>query len=186
MCGRSAVRSAAARTRCVRRPSGGARTCSCPRCRGGRWRTLIPRRYRDICGSVGCRGPCRRAASPVCVGAGRGDGGARARTGWSRAAARTTSSHGCWLPRAARAAAALGGRRAGGTSIRACPVSGVRAGQLAPPFARTDTASMLARDQSMTSAWASSSSTRCCSRSHTPAACQARSRRQAMCPEPTP
>lgn len=66
------------------------------------------------------------------------------------------------------------------------PVSGVRAGQLAPLFARTDTASMLARDQSKTSAWASSSSTRCCSRSHTPAACQARSRRQAACPEPSP
>jgi putative transposase len=33
---------------------------------------------------------------------------------------------------------------------------------------------------------ASSSSTRCCSRSHTPAACRARSRREAVRPEPTP
>jgi hypothetical protein len=39
------------------------------------------------------------------------------------------------------------------------PVSGVRAGQLAPLFARTDTASMLARDQSSSSASESSSST---------------------------
>jgi hypothetical protein len=51
------------------------------------------------------------------------------------------------------------------------PVNRVRAGQLAPLLARTDTASTLARDQSSTSAAESSSSTRRWSWSQTPAAC---------------
>lgn len=55
-----------------------------------------------------------------------------------------------------------------------------------PFFARTDTEPTLARGQSKTSASESSSSTRRCSRSHTPEACNARSRRQAVCPEPQP
>jgi hypothetical protein len=45
---------------------------------------------------------------------------------------------------------------------------------------------MLARDQSRTSTSESSSRTSWCSRSHTPAACQARNLRQAVCPEPAP
>jgi len=45
---------------------------------------------------------------------------------------------------------------------------------------------MLARDQSSTPAADSSSRTRRCSPSHTPASCHSLSRRQAVCPEPHP
>ena len=65
-------------------------------------------------------------------------------------------------------------------------VGGVRAGQLAPLLARTDTASILARDQSRISCSESSSSTARCSFSHTPAPCHCLSRRQAVCPDPQP
>ncbi len=66
------------------------------------------------------------------------------------------------------------------------PVSGVRPGQLTPLFDRTDTPSIQPRDQSNTCASDSSSSTTWCRRSHTPASCHSRSRRQAVCPDPQP
>ena len=117
---------------------------------------------------------------------GPGDVGDRGRRGWSRVAARTAWSRGCWPRKAARAAVGRGGQQAGDTWHRVCRGQWGSGRSVRPPFARTDTAPMLARDQSRTSASESSSSTNWCSRSHTPAACHARSRRHAVCPEPTP
>jgi hypothetical protein len=62
----------------------------------------------------------------------------------------------------------------------------VRAGLRAPPFARTLEASSDTRDQSILSARPSSSSSARWSRSHTPATCQSRSRRQHVIPLPQP
>jgi hypothetical protein len=62
----------------------------------------------------------------------------------------------------------------------------VRPCRFAPPFARTLEASRLARDQSILSAFPSSSSRTRCSRSHTPATCQSRSLRQHVMPLPHP
>jgi hypothetical protein len=55
-----------------------------------------------------------------------------------------------------------------------------------PPFARTLAPSRLARNRSIRSASPSQSSKVRCSRSHTPAACQSRSRRQQVDPLPRP
>lgn len=65
-------------------------------------------------------------------------------------------------------------------------VSRVRPCRFAPPFALTFEASRLARDQSILSAFPSSSSRTRCSRSHTPATCQSRSLRQHVMPLPHP
>jgi hypothetical protein len=62
----------------------------------------------------------------------------------------------------------------------------VRAGRFAPPGAGTMPASRLARDQSSCSAPASFSNNFWCSRSHTPASCQSRNRRQQVIPLPQP
>ncbi len=62
----------------------------------------------------------------------------------------------------------------------------VRAGRFAPPGAGTMPASRLARDQSNCSAPASFSNNTRCSRSHTPASCQSRRRRQQVIPLPQP
>ena len=62
----------------------------------------------------------------------------------------------------------------------------VRAGLRAPPFARTLEASSDTRDQSILSARPSSSSRARWSRSHTPASCQSRRRRQHVIPLPQP
>lgn len=62
----------------------------------------------------------------------------------------------------------------------------VRPGLGAPPFDRTLEASMLARVQSTLSARPSSSSSARWSRSHTPASCQSRRRRQQVMPLPHP
>ena len=62
----------------------------------------------------------------------------------------------------------------------------VRAGRFAPPGAGTMPASRLARDQSSCSAPASVSNSFWCNRSHTPAACQSRNRRQHVIPLPQP
>jgi len=66
------------------------------------------------------------------------------------------------------------------------PIGGVAPGQLVPLFARTETLSMQPQDQSINLASESSSRTSWCSRSHTSAPCQARSRRQAVCPDSYP
>jgi hypothetical protein len=59
--------------------------------------------------------------------------------------------------------------------------------RLRPPFsAGTAAASKLARDQSIWSAAPKRSSSAWCSRSHTPACCQSRSRRQQLIPLPQP
>jgi hypothetical protein len=62
----------------------------------------------------------------------------------------------------------------------------IRPGLAAPPFAGTLALSRLARDQSIRSASPSQSSRVWCSRSHTPARCQSRSRRQQVTPLPQP
>jgi hypothetical protein len=69
---------------------------------------------------------------------------------------------------------------------RTGPVNDGGPGQLAPLFDLTDTPSNQARDQSSNSASESSSRTSWCSRSYTPASCQARSRCHAVCPDPQP
>ncbi|SRR5579883_3284213 len=62
----------------------------------------------------------------------------------------------------------------------------VRPRRFTPPFARTLDASRLARVQSIRPAFPSSSSRTRWSRSHTPASCQSRSRRQQVIPLPHP
>ena len=69
---------------------------------------------------------------------------------------------------------------------RFAAVGRVRAGVLAPLFAGTLALSSAARLQSMAFARPKRSSRRRCSVSHTPAACQSRSRRQHVIPEPQP
>jgi len=66
------------------------------------------------------------------------------------------------------------------------PIRRVRAG-LEPPFRdRTEELSTTARDQSRLSASCSFASSSSCNRCHTPAACQSRSLRQQVIPEPQP
>ena len=65
-------------------------------------------------------------------------------------------------------------------------IRGVGTGQFAPLFAGTLAASTLTRLQSMRPASPSRSSSARCNASHTPAACQSRSRRQQVTPEPQP
>jgi hypothetical protein len=62
----------------------------------------------------------------------------------------------------------------------------IRAGRLAPFFARTLVLSTLARDQSIPSRSPRRSSSTRCSRCHTPACCHARRRRQQVMPLPQP
>jgi hypothetical protein len=62
----------------------------------------------------------------------------------------------------------------------------VRAGFFAPLFAGTMEASSAARDQSIRPCSPNSSSRTRCRRSHTPAACQSRSLRQQVIPDPQP
>ncbi|UZO94922.1 Hypothetical protein RMP42_05802 (plasmid) [Roseomonas mucosa] len=71
-------------------------------------------------------------------------------------------------------------------AARPAAVRGVRAGRLAPLFAGTDRLSSAARSQRRRPAASSRSSRSRCSRTHTPAACQSRSRRQQVIPEPQP
>jgi hypothetical protein len=59
-------------------------------------------------------------------------------------------------------------------------------GRTAPPLADTSPLSTLARDQSIWSASPKRSSSARCKRCHTPAACQSRSRRQQVIPQPQP
>ena len=69
---------------------------------------------------------------------------------------------------------------------RLAPVGRVRAGLRTPLFAGTDLLSSAARSQRMRPAACSRSSSTSCSRAHTPAACQSRSRRQQVMPDPQP
>lgn len=62
----------------------------------------------------------------------------------------------------------------------------VRSGGFAPLFAATLALSRQARLQSIRSAWCSRRSSTRCRRSHTPAACQSRNRRQQVTPAPQP
>lgn len=71
-------------------------------------------------------------------------------------------------------------------AARPAAIRGVRAGRLAPLFAGTDRLSSAARSQRRRSAASSRSSRSRCSRAHTPAACQSRSRRQQVIPDPQP
>jgi len=69
---------------------------------------------------------------------------------------------------------------------RLAAIRRIRAGNFAPLFAGTRRLSRLARDQSISSAMPSRSSSTRCSRAHTPARCQSRSRRQQVTPLPQP
>jgi len=69
---------------------------------------------------------------------------------------------------------------------RLAAIGRIRAGNFAPLFAGTVRLSRLARDQSSRSALPNRSSSVWCKRSHTPACCQARSRRQQVTPLPQP
>lgn len=69
---------------------------------------------------------------------------------------------------------------------RSAPIGRVRAGFFAPLFAGTFEASSETRDQSMRSHSPNSSRKARCNLSHTPAACQSRSRRQQVIPLPQP
>lgn len=62
----------------------------------------------------------------------------------------------------------------------------IGSGFFAPPTARTLALSTTARDQSIRLAACSRASSTSCSRCHTPAACQSRSRRQQVIPQPQP
>ncbi len=62
------------------------------------------------------------------------------------------------------------------------PIGGVGPGRRPPFFARTLRLSWLARDQSSRPAWPSRSNNAWCSRCHTTARCQSRSRRQQVTP----
>src|SRR5262249_8542206 len=74
----------------------------------------------------------------------------------------------------------------GGLGAPAGTVAPARA-RFGPPFtARTCELSITARDQSSAPAAFSSASSASCSRCHTPASCQSRSRRQAVIPDPKP
>lgn len=82
---------------------------------------------------------------------------------------------------AERRAAGVGNRVAPGA--RAAAVGRVRPRRSTPLLALTDAESMAARDQSRSPARSSRSSRTRCRRSHTPACCQSRSRRQHVIPE---
>lgn len=69
---------------------------------------------------------------------------------------------------------------------RFASIGRVRAGRLAPFLAAMDELSMQARLQSIRSASRRCRSNSRCRRSHTPAVCQSRSRRQQVTPEPQP
>ena len=69
---------------------------------------------------------------------------------------------------------------------RLAPVGRVRPCSRAPLFAGTDLLSSAARSQRMRPAASNRSSSTLCSRAHTPAACQSRSRRQQVIPDPQP
>ncbi len=71
-----------------------------------------------------------------------------------------------------------------GTGSRA--VGGVRSCFWPAPTARTEEESMMTREKSMRSAARNFASKISCRRSHTPALCQSRSRRQQLTPEPQP
>ena len=87
---------------------------------------------------------------------------------------------------------AHGQREAGGVDqqvvlgAKLAPVDRIRAGQFPPCLARTLTLSMAALDQSIWPSSPSQSSKRWCRASQTPAACQARSRRQQVTRLPQP
>jgi len=66
------------------------------------------------------------------------------------------------------------------------PIRGIRARLGPPKTARTEQLSIAAADQSMASAWPSSSSRACQTFSQTPATCQSRKRRQQVIPHPAP
>jgi len=67
-----------------------------------------------------------------------------------------------------------------------CAISGVWPSFWPAPTARIDEESTAAREKSIWSAARSFASSNTCNRSHTPAACQSRSRRQHVTPEPQP
>jgi hypothetical protein len=83
-----------------------------------------------------------------------------------------------------RDAAPVGQKVALGACLAA--VCRVRPGSGAPLLAAMDALSMQARLQSIRSAWRKQRSSSRCSRSHTPASCQSRSRRQQVTPDPQP
>ena len=66
------------------------------------------------------------------------------------------------------------------------PIGRIRAGLVPPKTARTLELSMIARDQSIWSAWFNKSSSTRWITSHTPASFQSRSRRQQLIPQPQP
>jgi hypothetical protein len=66
------------------------------------------------------------------------------------------------------------------------PVRRVLPGFFAPPLARTKAESRLAREKSMRSRWRRSAKSASRRRCQTPAACQARRRRQQVMPDPQP
>ena len=69
---------------------------------------------------------------------------------------------------------------------RLAPIHRARPGAAAPLFARTEQESTEARDQSIRSAPRIRASSSACTRVQTPAACQSRSRRQQVMPQPQP
>jgi hypothetical protein len=71
-------------------------------------------------------------------------------------------------------------------AARLAAIRRIRAGNFAPPLAGTNRLSRHARDQSIWSARPRRSRSAWCSRSHTPAWCQSRSRRQQVTPLPQP
>src|SRR5215212_3142363 len=71
-------------------------------------------------------------------------------------------------------------------AARLAAIRRIRAGNFAPLFAGTSRLSTLARDQSISSAIPSWSSSARCRPSHTPASCQSRNRRQHVTPLPQP
>lgn len=83
-----------------------------------------------------------------------------------------------------RRAICIGGDMVLGTWSRA--IGGVRACFWPAPSARTEEESMTTREKSMRSAAHSLARRISCNRSHTPALCQSRSRRQQLTPEPQP
>jgi hypothetical protein len=83
-----------------------------------------------------------------------------------------------------RRAVGVGGDVVFGAGSRT--IRGVRACFSPAPTARTEEESMTTREKSMRSAARSFASRISCSRSHTPACCQSRKRRQQLMPEPHP
>jgi hypothetical protein len=172
----------AATRRSVRRPIGIGLAARPSRCRAERCegRRRAPGSRRDRRRD---RTPCRRAAWRVGAWGDRAD--AR-RLGSCRASAAACSTRGHWPESARLRAGCRWRRRADAASPELSTVRRVGARLLAPPFAHTFETSSAARDQSIRSACPSSSSITRCSRSHTPASCQSRSRRQHVLPEPQP